>query len=156
VRDAEPATAAPRIAVAAVIGIVLGTLLLGLSRLGKFGAAIGTGVWSIACVVTGTVLLLAWFATKHVYMANNPSVALLNPAWLIGLVAAVMIGGRGATRAVRSAMRWLLVAAVAGSAGKVLLGHGVSALEIAALVLPGHAAAVYAADRYRRVDGVVR
>ncbi len=152
VRDAEPTTVAPRIAVAAVIGIVLGTLLLGLSRLGKFGAAIGIGVWSIVCVVMGTALLLAWFATKHVYMANNPSVALLNPAWLIGVVAAVMVGGRGANLAVRSAMRWLLVAAVAGSAGAVLLGHGISALELAALVLPGHAAAVYAADRYRRPD----
>jgi len=151
VRDAEPTTVAPRIAVAAVIGIVLGTLLLGLSRLGKFGAAIGIGVWSIVCAVMGTVLLLAWFATKHVYMANNPSVALLNPAWLIGLVAAVMVGGRGATRAVRSAMRWLLVAAVAGSAAAVLLGHGVSALELAVLFLPGHAAAVYATDRYRRL-----
>jgi hypothetical protein len=57
----------------------------------------------------------------------------------------------GVTRGVRSALRWLLVIAVAGTAGAVLSGHSVSALEIAALVLPGHAAAVYASDRYRRI-----
>ena len=152
-RDPAPTTVTPRIASAALVGIVLATLLLGLSRLGKVGAAIGIGVWSVTSAIVGTVLLLAWFATKHVYMANNPSVALLNPAWLLGLVAAVMVARTGATRSVRSAMRWLLVIGVAGAAGAVLLGHGMSAIELAALVLPGHAAAVYATDRYRRADG---
>ncbi len=153
-RAAAPTTVTPRVAIAALIGVVIGTLLLGLARLGKIGAAIGIGAWSITCVLTGTVLLLAWFATQHVFMANNPSVALLNPGWLLGLVAAVMVARTGATRAIRSAMRWLLVIGVSGAAGAVLLGHGVSALELAALVLPGHAAVVYATDRYRRADGV--
>ncbi|HYW50838.1 MAG TPA: hypothetical protein VE861_09540, partial [Gemmatimonadaceae bacterium] len=90
------------------------------------------------------------FATQHVFMANNPSVALLNPAWFTGLVAAVMILRGGVTRAVRSTLRVLLVVAVVGTAGAVLLGHTGSAVELAALVLPAHAAAVFAADRFGR------
>ena len=46
-------------------------------------------------------------------------------------------------------MRWLLVIAVCGTAGAVLLGHAGSALELAAMLLPAHAAVAYAADRYR-------
>lgn len=150
-RGVEPRTVASGVPIAAVVGVVLGVVLLGLARLGKGGAAIAIALWSLLCVVAGTVLLLAWFATQHVFMANNPSVALLNPAWVIGLVAAVMVWRGGVPRGVRSALRWLLVMAVVGTAGAVLSGHAVSALEIAALVLPGHAAAVYASDRYRRV-----
>jgi hypothetical protein len=151
VREPEPRTAPSHIASAAFMGLVIGTLLLGLTRLGTVAAAVGVALWSLLSVITGTVLLLAWFATKHVYMANNPSVALLSPAWIVGVVAAVMLLRGGVTRGVRSALRWLLVIAVAGTAGAVLSGHSVSALEIAALVLPGHAAAVYASDRYRRI-----
>ncbi len=153
-RAAAPTTVTPRVAIAALIGVVIGALLLGLSRMGKVGAAIGIGAWSIMSVITGTVLLLAWFATRHDFMTNNPSVALLNPGWLLGLVAAVMVARSGATRTVCGAMRWLLVIGVAGTAGSVLLGHAVSALELAALVLPGHAASVYATDRHRRADGI--
>ena len=98
----------------------------------------------------GTVLLLAWFATQHVFMANNPTVALASPAWLLGVAAAVMVMRGGVPTGLRSALRWLLVIAVIGTAGAVLLGHAVSALEMAALLLPGHAAVVAAADRYRR------
>ena len=149
-RDPEPVTVAPRIALAALIGIAVGLLLLGLSRIGAAGASLAIGGWSILCAAFGTVLLLAWFATKHVFMAGNPSVALLSPAWLVGVVAAVMAARGGVTPGVRSALRWLLAIAALGTAAAALLGHAVSALELAALVLPGHAAVVYAADRYRR------
>jgi hypothetical protein len=150
VREPEPRTVAPQIATAAVVGLAIGTILLGLVRLNRVAAAIAVALWSLLTVVVGIVLLLAWFATQHVFMANNPSVALLNPAWVIGVVAAVMVWRGGVPRGVRSALRWLLIVAVVGTAGAVLSGHHVSALEIAALVLPGHAAAVYASDRYRR------
>ena len=149
-RSGEPPDVKPRVAMAAGLGVIIGVVLLGLARMGTVGAAIGVGLWSLLCAITGTVLLLAWFATRHDFMANNPSVALLNPGWLVGLVAAVMMLRGGVSRGVRSALRWLLVIAVTGAAGAVLSGHAVSALEIAALVLPGHAAAVYASDRYRR------
>ncbi len=149
-RNAEPTTVAPRVGVAALIGVILGALLLGLSRLGRVGASIAIGAWSLASVAVGIVLLLAWFATQHVFMANNPSITLLSPAWLVGLVAAVMVARGGVTDRVRSALRWLLAIAALGALAAVILGHGVSAMELAALVLPGHAAIVYAADRYRR------
>ena len=149
-RSGEPPDVGPRVAMAAGLGVILGVVLLGLARMGTVGAVIGVGLWSLLCVITGTVLLLAWFATRHDFMANNPSAALLNPAWLVGLVAAVMMLRGGVSHGVRSALRWLLVIAVTGAAGAVLSGHAVSALEIAALVLPGHAAVVYASDRYRR------
>ena len=149
-RSGEPTDVGPRVAMAAGLGVIMGVVLLGLARMGAIGAAIGVGLWSLLCMVAGTVLLLAWFATRHDFMANNPSAALLNPAWVIGVVAAVMMLRGGVSHGVRSALRWLLVIAVTGASGAVLSGHAVSALEIAALVLPGHAAAVYASDRYRR------
>lgn len=151
-RESEPRTVDAKIPQAAIIGIGIAAVIFGLARLGRAGAAIAIGGWSLLSALIGSVLLLAWFATQHVYMRNNPSVALANPVWLLGLVAAVMVARTGATRVVRSGMRWLLVIAVAGTAGAVLLGHGVSALELAAILLPGHAAVVSAADRYRRTD----
>jgi Domain of unknown function (DUF4105) len=149
-RPGEPVDVAPQLATAAVVGVLVGFVLLGLARAGRAGAAIGVLVWGALCALGGIALLLAWFATRHVFMANNPSVALLNPGWLVALAAAALIPGGGAPRAVRSAMRWLLVIAVVGTAGAVLLGHTGSALEMAALFLPGHAAVTYAADRYRK------
>ena len=151
-RDAEPTTVTPRVAIAALIGIVLGLLVLAMARIGKRSASIAIGAWSLISVMLGTVLLLAWFATQHVFMTNNATVALLNPAWLVGVVAAVMTLRNGVTWEVRRALRWLLVIAALGTAAALLLGHAVSALELAALVLPAHAAVVYAADRYRRSE----
>ncbi len=147
-REDEPRTVTYKTGLAGGVGIALGLLLLGLTRLGKVGAAIALGVWSLIASLVGCVLLGMWFLTKHDFMANNPSVALLNPVWIVGLIAAAMVMGRGVAVGIRSALRWLLVIAVTGSAGAVLLGHAGSALELAALVLPAHAAAVYAADRY--------
>jgi hypothetical protein len=127
---------------------VLGLVLLGLSRIGRRAAAAGVALWSLAIVVIGVVLLLMWFATRHVFMANNPTVALANPVWLVGVVGAIALWRGGVSRGLRSALRWLLVVAVIGSASAVLLGHTTSALEMAALLLPGHAAVVYAVDRF--------
>lgn len=149
-RAAEPLEVEPRLATAAVLGVIVGCLLLGLARMGRFGAATGMALWAILCTLGGTALLLAWFATRHVFMANNPSVAMINPGWIVALAAAAMVARGGASRGVRSALRWLLVIAVVGTAGAVLLGHAESALEIAALFLPGHAAAVYASDRFKQ------
>ena len=149
-RAAEPVEVEPRLATAAVCGVIVGCLLLGLARMGRFGAATGMALWAILCTLVGTALLLAWFATRHVFMANNPSVAMINPGWIIALAAAAMVTRGGASRGARSALRWLLVIAVVGTAGAVLLGHAGSALEIAAVFLPGHAAVVYTADRFKQ------
>jgi Domain of unknown function (DUF4105) len=147
VRDAEPTSAPSHLLMAAVTGIVLAGLLLGIAALGKLGAALAIGGWSLLCGLFGCALLLAWFATQHVFMANNPSVALINPGWFVGLAAAVAAARGGVSKGVRSALRWLLVIGVVGAAGAVLLGHAGSALELSALLLPGHAAVAWAADR---------
>lgn len=149
-REPEPRTVTLKLGLSAGVGAVIGLLLLLVTRLGRIGAAIALIGWGLLSALVGCVLLGMWFATKHVYMANNPSVALLNPAWLLSAVAGVMVLRGGAPRGVRSALRWLLVIAVVGTAGAVMLGHAGSAVELAALVLPGHAAAVYAVDRCRR------
>ncbi|MDZ7631724.1 MAG: DUF4105 domain-containing protein [Gemmatimonadaceae bacterium] len=149
-RDAEPRTTTFRIAIAALVGVLVGAVLLGLTRIGPGGAAVASTLWSVVMVAAGMVLLLAWFATRHDFMANNPSVAVVNPVWAIGVVSAVMMLRGGVSNGVRRALRWLLLAAVLGTAGAVLLGHAGSALEIAAIFLPGHAAVAAAASRYRR------
>lgn len=155
-RADEPRTVTWKTGLAAGVGAALGLLLLLLTRSGKVGAAIALGAWGLLSALVGCVLLAMWLLTQHVFMANNPGVALLNPVWIVSVIAAVMVMGRGVSVGIRSALRWLLVIAVAGTAGAVLLGHAGSMLEIAALVLPAHAAAVYASDRYAyRVRPVV-
>ena len=153
-REAEPRVVSLKLGIALVIGSILAMVLAGLARLGRVGAFVAMAGWSLISAVLGSVLLLAWFATQHVFMANNPTVALLNPAWLLGIVAAVMVLRGGVSRGMRSALRWLLVVAVIGTAGVVLLGHAGSALELAMLVLPSHAAVAYIADRNRRADSM--
>ena len=155
-RADEPRTVTWKTGLAAGVGAALGLLLLLLTRSGKVGAAIALGAWGLLSALVGCVLLAMWLLTQHVFMANNPGVALLNPVWIVSVIAAVMVMGRGVSVGIRSALRWLLVIAVVGTAGAVLLGHAGSMLEIAALVLPAHAAAVYASDRYAyRVRPVV-
>ena len=148
-REAEPRGVAWKLGATAGIGAVIGFVLLILTRLGRVSAAVAIGGWSFIVTLVGLLLLYMWFATKHVFMANNPSVALANPVWIVGAVAAVQMFRGGVSVPVRSALRWLLVVAVTGTAGAVLLGHAGSAIEMAALLLPGHAAVVYAADRFR-------
>ena len=149
-RDAEPRRVQWKFGTAAGIGAGVGLLLLVLTRLGRAGAAIAIGGWSLIVALVGVLLLYMWFATKHVFMANNPSVALANPLWIAGVAAAAMTLRGGVSVALRSTLRLLLVIAIVGTAGAVLLGHAGSALELAALLLPGHAAVVFAVDRYRR------
>ena len=151
-REPEPRTVEAKLGQAAIVGIGIGALIFGLALLGRLGAAVAIGGWSLLCALIGTVLLLAWFATQHVYMGNNPSVAVANPLWLSGLVVAVMVTRRGVSPGAHRLLQSLLVLAVVGVAGAVMSGHAVSALEMAALFLPGHAAVVAAAGRSRQSD----
>ena len=149
-RAPEPRVVQPQLVQAAVIGMLIGAAIFGLALLGRTGAAVAVGIWSLLCACIGTVLLLAWFATQHVFMANNPSVALASPLWLAGITVAVMVARAGASTLAHRTLQSLLLIAALGTAGAVLSGHAVSALEMAALFLPGHAAAVAAAGRFRR------
>jgi Domain of unknown function (DUF4105) len=148
-REPEPATASSRLPLAAGVGVILAVLITLIARTGRIGAALAVGGWSLLCAVLGAVLCYMWFFTRHVFMANNPSVALVNPVWLLGIGTAFGVARANAQSAWRALPRWLLVVAVVGTAGAVLIGHAGSALELAALLLPGHAAVAFAAGRGR-------
>ena len=145
-RAPEPTDVPSKAPLAAFAGTLVGAALLIVGR-GARGAAIAVATWALVATVLGTILLLAWFATRHVYMANNPSVALVHTGWVVALGAAAACWRGRVTRGWRTTMRTLLVVAVAGSAGAALAGHAGSALEMAALFLPGHAAVAFLVDR---------
>ena len=150
-REAEPRDVSLKVSLSLVVGLVLAALIVLIARTGRIGAGIAIGAWSLKSALLGCVLLYMWLATKHVFMAKNPSVALLNPLWLIGVVAAVMAARGGVSWMVQRAMWVLPVIGVIVTGAAIRLGHAGSALEIAALVLPGHAAVVWAVNRYARV-----
>ena len=149
-RDAEPRVASLKIGMALVIGLAIAALIVALARVGRIGAAIAIGGWSLVATLVGCLLLYMWFATKHVYMAKNPTVALLNPLWLVGVVAAVMTARRGVSPTVQRALCVLPVIGVIVTGAAIRLGHAGSALELAALVLPGQASVIWVANRFSR------
>jgi hypothetical protein len=148
-RAPEPTGAPSKAPIAVVIGTLVAVVLRVLGR-GRAGATLAIVGWSLLCAALGTILLLAWFATRHVYMANNPSVALVHPGWLLGLGAAWACARGTVGRGWRTTMRVLLLIGVVGSAGAALAGHAGSAIELAALLLPGHAAVASLVDRAAR------
>jgi hypothetical protein len=48
----------------------------------RFVAALVAGVWSLAVGLLGTVLVLLWAVTDHVFAHSNENVLLFNPLWL--------------------------------------------------------------------------
>jgi len=48
----------------------------------RVAAAIVTGVWSLIVGLLGTVLVLLWAVTDHVFAHSNENVLLFNPLWL--------------------------------------------------------------------------
>jgi hypothetical protein len=149
-RPPEPAQPDSHLLMAAVIGVGIGMAVTLLARIGRISAACAVALWSLLSATVGVALLLAWFATQHVFMRSNPSVALLNPAWFLGLVTAIGVA-RGRLAGIwRSAPVWLLLIGAVGVLGAVLAGHAQSALELGALVLPGHAAVAYIAQQVSR------
>lgn len=146
VREAEPTRVPSKLPVAMLVGAGVAGALVLLGR-GAKGAAAMVATWALVCALLGTILLLAWFATRHVYMANNPSVALVHTGWLLAIGAAIACWRGRVTHGWRTLMRTLLGIAVVGTAGAALAGHAGSALEMAALFLPGHAAVTWLVDR---------
>jgi len=48
----------------------------------RFVAALVAGAWSLAAGLLGTVLVLLWAVTDHVFAHSNENVLLFNPLWL--------------------------------------------------------------------------
>jgi hypothetical protein len=79
-------------------------------------AAVVSGIWSLAAGLLGTILVLLWAVTDHVFAHSNENVLLFNPLWL-GLAVLLPIylwSGRGeaATRRLASVIAVLALAAL--------------------------------------------
>jgi hypothetical protein len=60
----------------------LGFLATPLHPMVRFAAATVSAVWSLAVGLLGTVLVLLWSVTDHVFAHSNENVLLFNPLWL--------------------------------------------------------------------------
>ena len=88
-REPEP-TAPPDMGLWLLFGGVIGAAVM--TSLGfmatplrpgmRFVAAFVTGAWSLAVGLLGTVLVLLWAVTDHVFAHWNENVLLFNPLWL--------------------------------------------------------------------------
>ncbi len=70
----------------------------------RFPAAIVISLWSLAAGLLGTILVVLWTATDHVFAHNNENLLIFNPLWLVlvVLLPVYLISGRAyaATRAI--------------------------------------------------------
>ena len=69
------------VVVASVI-TTLGFMATPLHPVVRFAAAVLSGVWSLAVGLLGTLLVLLWSVTDHVFAHSNENILLFNPLWL--------------------------------------------------------------------------
>lgn len=145
------ATSVPRLVPRyAAVGLALAALVVFLRimmvsrRSAVWGLALFGGAWSLLCGVLGVILLLAWFATQHVFWAYNENALLLSPisVALVALIPAALLSSRG-ERAAR------MIAAIIAMLGMVallltLIPGGEENSAIVALLLPVHLALAWA------------
>ncbi|MDB4891696.1 MAG: hypothetical protein JWL61_3551 [Gemmatimonadetes bacterium] len=134
----------------AALGLALAALVVFLRimmvslRGAAWGLALFGSVWSLLGGLIGVILLLAWFATKHVFWAYNENVLLLSPLalLLIVLIPASLLRGK-AERATR------MIAALVAGLGVIalvlaLVPGGEENGALVALVVPVHLALAWA------------
>jgi hypothetical protein len=137
-------------------GLLLGALVVGLRimMISRRGAAWGLALfgagWSLLCGVLGVVLLLAWFATRHVFWRGNENVLLLSPVSLplVALVPAALLRGRAAAAARAAAALVALLGLFAMLLAIIPGGQENGA--VVALLLPVHLALAWAIGLPRR------
>lgn len=82
----------------------------------RFVAGAAFALWSLAAGLLGTILVLLWGVTDHVFAHQNENLLIFNPLWLLLVVLApvYIISGRagGATRAVARTIGALAVIAL--------------------------------------------
>ena len=123
-RGVEP-DAPPRLGTWALLaGIAVAALLtwLGFAATSRrdwtrFAASLAIGLWSLAAGLLGTILVLLWTVTDHVFAHQNENLLILHPLWLAlaVLVPVFLLSGRAAsaTRAVAQATLALSAIALA-------------------------------------------
>ena len=132
------------------VGIVLAALVVGirimmLTRRGAaWGLALFGAAWSLVCGVIGVIILLAWFATRHVFWSWNENLLLLVPLAL-GLVV-LMPASLLSNRFVRAARMLASIIALLGVGALVLalIPGGQQSGAIVALILPVNLAIAWA------------
>jgi hypothetical protein len=152
--EAKPvpeATVAPRLTLRYLAGglllaafVVLLRITMVSRRTAAWTLALFGGVWSLLCGVLGVILLLAWFATRHLFWAHNENVLLLSPISLVlvVLIPASLLSGKSQ----RAARMIAAVVVVLGLLALVLtlIPGGQDNSAIVALLLPVHLALAWA------------
>ncbi|MFL5577903.1 MAG: DUF4105 domain-containing protein, partial [Gemmatimonadaceae bacterium] len=118
------------------------------SRPARAGVAVVGALWSLVAGVLGSAALLAWTATRHVFMYRNETLLQLEPLSLalVALLPLALWSGRGA-RAARLLAGVVAAAAVAGLLVKLLPVTPQRNGDVIALALPIHLALAWAAWR---------
>ncbi len=156
-REAEPEAPRDLRLLFLLVGVAVGAGIASLAALGTRRAGARTGfvvtaiVWSVVAGMVGTIMVLTWTSTDHVFMYGNENLFQLSPLSLalVPLLPALRRGGRRASLAA-------IVAAVV--AGVALLGFALQILpgldqvngETIALVLPIHLGVAWGAWRLAR------
>ncbi len=136
-------------------GLVLAAVIVALRimmltrRSAAFALALLGAGWSLLCGLLGVVLLLAWFATRHVFWASNENLLLLSPLslLLVVLVPAAVLRNRFVSAARVTAG---LVGALSLFALLLVLVPGGEQSQVVALFLPVHLALAWALALPRR------
>lgn len=133
-----------------VVGIVLAALVVGMRimMLSRRGAAWGLALlgagWSLLIGIIGVIILLAWFATRHVFWSWNENLLLLVPLalGLVGLMPASLLSDRfvRAARMLASIIAFLGLLALM----LALIPGGQQSGAIVALILPVNLAIAWA------------
>lgn len=153
---AEP-EAPPRFGVWALLGgVVVAAILawLGIAATSRrdwtrFAASILIAIWSLAAGLLGTILVLLWTVTDHVFAHQNENLLIFNPLWLllVVLVPVYLLAGRAVAPTRVVAVTTLVLAVLALAAHIVGLSAQVNFPIIALGLPPAIAVAVVTARR---------
>ena len=114
----------------------------------RVAASIVIGLWSLAAGLLGTILVLLWTVTDHVFAHQNENLLIFNPLWLalVVLVPIFLLSGRAVSATRMVAQAALALAAIALAAHFIGLSSQLN-FPIIALGLPPALAVVVVTAR---------
>jgi hypothetical protein len=150
-RAPEPGRAPWPFARLLIVGLLIASALVVLSaRGGRSGGRIASflaGVWCLVSGLVGTILVLMWTATEHVWTHANANLLLLSPLWIVALWG--IRRARWWDRAAGRLVVWTLAALAAAALVVAGLGHPQRSELVVALALPLHVAVLWILVRPR-------
>lgn len=148
----------------AFIGILLAGVVVGLrlamprSRVAAWALALTGSVWSLLSGMLGVILLLAWFATRHVFWSGNENVLVVTPLslLLVPLVPMALLGRptEQTSRAARMVAALVMMLALLGVVTALIPG-GQESRAIVALFVPTHLALAWALSLPRDATSLI-